>query len=214
MRFLRKLRGILGILLILIGISGVFFWEKYGRESFLYLPVIVVAEDLQEGQPITLENIAIKNIDKNSLTGDYFEETDIENILGQITLVNLSKETILSSSFIEDKKLVPQDNESILKIPVDWIISFPSTIRRGDKLFVYPYKIKSNESGNFDTESLDFIEELVVVYAKDSGAKEVTAGRYEGERGVASFEVILSVDQLNNLKDWVGKGYRFIFSYQ
>jgi len=60
--FLKRLRSILGILLIILSIAGLFLWEWKGREMILMEEVLVAKEEIQKGTRVNSSMFTAKGI--------------------------------------------------------------------------------------------------------------------------------------------------------
>lgn len=50
---MKRIKNIIGFMLIITALAGIIFWETIGREASIYKEVIVAASDIQEGSIIT-----------------------------------------------------------------------------------------------------------------------------------------------------------------
>ena len=79
---LKKLRSIVGILLILLSIAGLFFWEWKGREIILMEEVLVAKEEIQKGTVVSSSMFVEKGVMKEMLVEEVLAELKKEIVDG------------------------------------------------------------------------------------------------------------------------------------
>ncbi|MFE5324637.1 SAF domain-containing protein [Paenibacillus sp. NPDC056579] len=126
---------ITGFLLMAALAGTVVFWEFTGREMVLYQEVIVPKEDLKRGTEITSEKLTTLKVEKGkTIEGAIVNMNDIIGLEAKQTIPARSQ---LSAIFFERGDLLTDENHFNFKIPNDWIVSAPNTLRRKDKVIVY-----------------------------------------------------------------------------
>ena len=217
--------SILGIVLMVATLAAIYFWETVGREHFLYRRVVVLNQDIEEGIPITVDMLTEIKVDPGSIIDGALVSQ--KEVLGKYSAQYIAKNSqLVLAYFKEDVKDREKKYSYIFAIPPEWIISFPSSLRRGDIIYFYPVRVESklDEEGRpprnlesvkaSDTDGLLFAE---VAYLKDSGNREVvdTEGeeRYDASSNIASIEVITDFEDISYLQSTAENGYRFIIFY-
>lgn len=234
---LSKLKGFLGIILILAAMASIFFWETYGRENLLYKEVVVLVKDIEPRTEIKEDLLTTIKVDTGSLIDNpVIHKSDI---IGLESKHFIPRYMQLDKRFFELPGLVPGDDKYIFSIPMEWIRSFPSSVRRKDTVFVYAVENTDirvptkDENENVytnvykNTLSKDVLEkinnnspicQLLVAYVKDSANREVvTVGdidRLDGSANISKIEFIGTTQQFNTLKDLYYNGYKLILFYQ
>lgn len=229
-RFFTLIKGIIGILLILAVGFGVFYWETIGRETLTYTDVIVLNQEVKKNVIITEDLLGFIKIPTETVIENAV--TDPEMILGKEVKQYIPRGTQLSPQYFGESELVLKEDEMIFKIPVDWIKSFPNTIRRGDRVLIYGLQqIEEITQSSFTTENAleDFYEkkeqiqtsdpfcELIVAYVKDSANREVidaTTDRQDATANVSGIEVIITQEKLTLLKNRIAEGYFLLITYR
>lgn len=214
-----RVKGIIGLFLILFAIALIFYWESYGREQLLYEEVVIAKQDIFKNSLITENNVTIIRLEENR-TSEY-DATKLESIIGQEAKQFIPKNTVIDFRYIGKPKQVLEEKEYILKIPSNWLIACPGSLRRGDNVFFYPVNsdiLPEESKENILVES--FVAELVVAYVKDSGNREVVNSdsskleRLDGTSQIDSIEVVSTFETAAVLKEYVDNGYRFLVLYK
>ena len=85
-----------------------------------------------------------------------------------------------------------------MSLPSDWLLSFPQTLRRGDKVNIYNGTVK--------------LMEAVTAHVKDSGGQEVLSQdsqRMEASSALSHIEIIGSEEDLVELSKLASEGAKF-----
>ena len=99
---LKRVRSILGILLILLSIAVLFLWEWKGREIILMQEVLVAREEIQKGTVVNSSMFQIKGVLKDNVLhealtpekSNLFQGKIAAQLIPQIrSLWNISKTT-------------------------------------------------------------------------------------------------------------------------
>ena len=61
-----RIKNVAGILLILLAVSGILYWENYGRERFTYIDAIALKEDVSAGQQISPDTVGTIKVNKEA----------------------------------------------------------------------------------------------------------------------------------------------------
>lgn len=205
-----RLKGIIGILLILIAIGCIFIWENYGREQLLFKEVIIAKENIYKNNTIKEQDIMICKIQEGIIPKNATHLP--KEIIGKEAKQFIPKNSIIDRRFLGNPDIVLKRNEYVFKVPNHWIEAVPGSLRRGDKVIFYPF---SQEVGLIQ----ERIDSFVVAYVKDSGNREVMnvesveLERLDGTSSISSMEIIITIDQLNTLKAYLEKDYKFLVLY-
>ena len=218
--------SILGIILMLSTLAMIYFWETKGRERFLYTDVVVLNQNIEADTAIEPDMIDLVKINPDNLMEGAVAKKD--EVIGKYSAHFIPKYSQLSLAYFKDESVgVTKEYQYIFSIPVDWIITFPNSLRRGDTIYFYPVKV-AGESGesSMSFSSLSNIKvtkesELVrseVAYLKDSGNREVvnTEGeeRYDASANISSIEIITSYEDMSYLENLDESGWKFIILYK
>lgn len=158
---LRKLKSILGIVLILVSIAGLLFWEMKGRETVMTDQVLVAGEDIRKGTMVSGSMFAVKGVPKSNLLKGALAPEDTAMILGKVASQFIAKnDQIIPEYFCDDEFYLERD-ESIFVIDPGWIAMRSSALRRGDVVDIY------------GSNGLGLIGTYLIAYVKDASEREV-----------------------------------------
>ncbi|HVI42191.1 MAG TPA: hypothetical protein VM577_16180, partial [Anaerovoracaceae bacterium] len=171
---LKRLRSILGILLILLSIAGLFFWEWKGRETILMEEVIVAKEEIQKGTMISSSMFITKGVPKPNMLEEALTSKDLNQLQGRVTSQLIAKNDQIIMEYFGDSEFYLDRDESIFVIDPSWISMRSSALRRGDIVDIYG----SNGLGLLGT--------FRIAYVKDASEREVKDAGEEAERSNGS----------------------------
>lgn len=231
----KSMLSIFGIFIIILMFALTWYWETYGRVNFLYKDVIVLKGDVKKGTVIDNNMIITEKLEQSTLMKNPI--LDKKTIVGKLARHFVPGNTPLSSLYFDDANVVIPKDTFIAKIPNDWLLSVPDSIRRKDKAVICEVKgdligkITANQptSGEdlqtYTPSELNQIKvqlgtDLVtttVAYVKDGNNKEVVDigndDRIDGSSKIGSIEVLLNREQLSMLQNSAAKGNKFIILY-
>ena len=129
-------KRIVGLLLICISIAGIIGWEHWGKELFLYDQVLVLRENVPKGTIITEEMLDVEVMEFDE---PCFEFSERKQIIGMQAAGFIHKGTPLFATNFQEPDLEPnsEKNRYEMCLPVEWIASKPSTLSRGDEVFLF-----------------------------------------------------------------------------
>jgi hypothetical protein len=180
--YLRKIRSILGILLILLSIVGLFLWEWKGRETILMDEVIVAREEIKKGTKVSSNLFLTKGVPKTNLLEGALTQEDMQLLQGKVTSQLIAKnDQIITAYFREDAFYLEQE-ESVFVIDPNWIAMRSSALRRGDMVDIYG----SNGMGLLGTFQIAFV--------KDASEREVRNAAEEMAAGMSGNEILERTD--------------------
>jgi hypothetical protein len=187
--------------LALMGIAGgLFAWYEWfgGREYINYENVIVLKEEINRGQKVDINNLMFQKIEKSQVIQDAIIDENI--IIGLEAKHFIPANSQLHAKFFDDGRLILKEDQYIAQIPVEWTLSVPNSMRRGDEIIIYsvtygdailkrlmPNVVSTNDNqeNQNDTEMIEVTEinmpsndlnkimESTVAYVKDSANREV-----------------------------------------
>lgn len=191
-------RRIIGLAMITVTLAAIGIWEFWGRENISYRQVIVLREDTKAHTVISEDDIQTKKLESPS--GEALTEADAENLIGMETSQYVAADTELRREYFQTSQLaVGQDSgKALMSLPSDWLLSFPQTLRRGDKVNIYNGTVK--------------LMEAVTAHVKDSGGQEVLSQdsqRMEASSALSHIEIIGSEEDLVELSKLASEGAKF-----
>lgn len=191
-------RRIIGLAMITVTLAAIGIWEFWGRENISYRQVIVLREDTKAHTVISEDDIQTKKLESPS--GEALTEADAEKLIGMETLQYVAADTELRREYFQTSQFaVGQDSgKALMSLPSDWLLSFPQTLRRGDKVNIYNGTVK--------------LMEAVTAHVKDSGGQEVLSQdsqRMEASSALSHIEIIGSEEDLVELSKLASEGAKF-----
>lgn len=191
-------RRVIGFAMIVITMITIGIWEFWGRETIAYKSVLMLKEDLPANTVVSEEDFKIRKVESPSQYA--LSPKDKENLIGCETSQYVAADAELRKEyFCESKFTVGGDTgRSVMYLPMEWLLSCPQTLRRGDEITIYNNKVK--------------VLEAVVGYVKDSGNQEVKSldrDRLDSSAIVSHVEIIAGDDELVELARLAAEGNRF-----
>lgn len=191
-------RRIIGLAMITVTLAAIGIWEFWGRENISYRQVIVLREDTKAHTVISEDDIQTKKLESPS--GEALTEADAENLIGMETSQYVAADTELRREYFQTSQFaVGQDSgKALMSLPSDWLLPFPQTLRRGDKVNIYNGTVK--------------LMEAVTAHVKDSGGQEVLSQdsqRMEASSALSHIEIIGSEEDLVELSKLASEGAKF-----
>lgn len=156
-------KALAGIIVIIAGLSLLFFWEGYGKEHALYEQVICASAEIQKGQTITDELLTTKTLPKDSLISGAVKDED--KLIGTVAAQYIPAQTQISRKMIytDDFYIDTDRGESIYKLSADWIDNRSAAVRRGDTIEIYL------------ADGRQKVGEYTVAYVKDAQEREISS---------------------------------------
>lgn len=158
---MKKIRSILGVLLILLSITGLFLWEWKGREAVMTEQVLVAVKEIRKGTPVKNGMFIEKGVPKANLLKGALTPEEIGLIQGRVASQFIPENSQIIRDYFQDKEFYLKKNESIFVIDPAWISMRSSALRRGDMVDIYG----SGGQGLLGT--------FQVAYVKDASDREV-----------------------------------------
>ena len=157
-----KLKTMLGIILVLIAVTALLFWEAEGREMLLMENVLVIENDIKAGEKLHPELLRTVSVPAGSLVDGAIAPGDIHLFEGKEAAVDIVRGAQLSSRYLRDADEKPKPETSFFLIRNEWIYMCTSSLRRGDDV-----KITSADGKTV-------IGIYPVSFVKDGDGREVT----------------------------------------
>lgn len=231
-KFYKKYKRLIGVFFLLLAILFFVFWEFIGRNELLNETIVVLTQDVYKGDFITEEMLATSKISANN----YIENAirDKNQIIGLEAKQYIPSKAQLVSEYFDKPELILNKDQKIMKIPDEWLHSFPETLRRKDTVYLYAIKNQDdnttevensakqvdNSTVNTKNDSYNkklFVLSTVVAYVKDNTNREVEsldANRLVGSSSISNVEIIITDKEFKILKGYAESGYTFALLYQ
>ena len=160
-----------GLVLVLLAIAALLFWEAAGREMLLMDAVLVADADIKEGTPVNIDLFSVVSAPAGSLVDGAVTPKNSAGLFGKEASVEIVKGAQLSLRYLRDPSDAPKPETSYFVIRNEWISMCTSSLRRGDDLLIISADGKT-EIGRYS-----------VAYVKDGDGREVT----DASSGMYSF---------------------------
>lgn len=221
--------SIIGILLIFATVGAIYFWETAGREKYLYKEVVVLNQNVEENTQVTQEMLTLLKINPlNFIDGAIVKK---EDAAGRYSSQFIAKNSQVCLAYFKDSaEEAIKEDLYIFSIPQDWLITFPSSLRKGDIIYFYPVLQEDQKEGQDNTfknmDNLKIIDKSQMVqsevaYLKDSGNREVadtdesaSKPRYDASSNISSIEILTDYENVSRLQELAANGYKFIILYK
>ena len=190
-------KKLIGFMIIVFSLLSMGIWEFWGREYFSYQDILVLKESLDSNTVVTEESFEIKRVDSPSK--EALRPTDKNQLIGKETSqfvagnAELRKEYFISAEY----QIGGDTGKGIMAISTDWLLSYPQTLMRGDKVTIF--------KGD------DKIGECIIAHVRDSSNNEVTFSqkdRFNSSGIVIYVEVIGDVRTLMDISKVASKGQK------
>lgn len=177
-----KWKAVIGIILVIASVAGMYFWEVRLRDEFTLVSVLAPAEDIATGEEVSsasFKEIRIRPEEK--LTGA-MESFDDGYYSGYVTVYPLIKnQQIVPAYFTKPAVEAPEppvrpEGSRKFIINADWIFSRPDTYQKDDVVMIYALPdreylgtyqitdIKADHAGNKSIQYSVEIESLLDEY--------------------------------------------------
>ena len=166
-----SMKTALGIILVLLAIAVLFFWEAEGRELLLMDEVLIVSEDIKTGEPIDAGKLRIVAVPAGTLVDEAIVPKYSEHLANKEATVNIIAGAQLSWRYLHDKDTAPKPEISYFVIRNEWIYMCSSSLRRGDTVNITTADGKST------------LGSYTVAFVKDGDGREIT----NASSGIYSF---------------------------
>lgn len=207
---------------VCIAPAAMLFYNDYmsADRQVTYVNTVVLNNTINETDIIEPSDLSVISKDYREVEGIPNIITNPEDIIGKAATQKILKNTPLVEEFFEESKFSLANGEVIVTIPNDWIIEFPQSIRRGDT--VHFYAVQTDDANMLFDSSKNlskgkFVQSAVVMYSKDSNAREVvntgSVDRYVNSSVISEISVKLSESDLFNLEKYIRDGYKFVIGY-
>jgi len=217
-RTLRKhnFLSIIGILITIACASAAVLWETVGREAYLYKDVLVAAKDIKKGDIIDSSCLTYIKIEESKMISN--PVVDPDEIITKAAKHFIPKNTQLTKDYFDDPVLVLNEDEFIFKVPNDWVVAVPSSIRRKDT--VYFYEIPQKYISYDDTSESNTLNTMPYRITYDEWLNDLSQGiidtKYDGRVQLPLFSCTVAYvkDSSNREVVNVGSTERFDGSAQ
>ena len=164
---MRKIKNVIGALLILTAACGLVFWELYGRDEFTTQKVLAAGERIEQGSLLRKELFTEVSVLPENLVEGVITPNNFHKIEGKEAAQFIPKNQVMSESLAKapGKKITEHHAQYVIK--GHWIDSRSSSLRKGDVIRI------------FSKDGSVFLGEFEVLFVKDADEKEVVDARVD-----------------------------------
>lgn len=166
-----KLKTVLGLVLVLLAIAALLFWEAEGREMLLMDGVLVADGDIKAGEALNAGRFRVVSVPSDTLVEDAVTPKDAGQIEGKAAAGDIVNGAQLSARYLRDKDAKQKPETSFFVIQNEWISMCTSSLRRGDDVLIV------------SADGKEVVGRYPVAYVKDGDGREVT----DASSGMYSF---------------------------
>lgn len=159
---MRRIKNGIGILLIIVSIGGLIFWEGYGRDEFMTKKVLAASETIMQGTLIKKDMFTAVSVLPESLMEGVIAPNDFYKIEGKEAAQLIVKNQPISASFLREPARSVSEDYAPYVIKGQWIDSRSSSLRKGDMVRIY------SRDGSY------LLGDFEIVFVKDVNEKEVS----------------------------------------
>ncbi len=196
------LKPVLGVLLIIMAVGLLGFWEVEGRDAVMKEKVLVAEQDIFPGTKVKAAMFKEVGILSENMIHNGITFNELSGVEGKIANQMIPENGQIAKAFFSDSEAGISKGYGLYQIKSDWVFSVSSSLRKGDSIQVYTVDGKM-EFGNFK-----------VAFVKDEQGKEVIdeeigkgyieiLDRKNGSEVVSGFEIISTLEQFNAIREYV-----------
>jgi len=158
----KRIKQIVGVLLIVSAIAALVYWETGGRNKVVTKQVLVAGENIMEGEMITRQMLTTVNAMPETVIAGAFAPDEAYKIEGKEAAQDIAKNGQISGLSVREPSEIVKDTRTPYVIKPEWIDSRSSSLRGGDVIKIY------------SRDGSHFLGSYEVIFVKDAADKEVT----------------------------------------
>ena len=130
-------KRIIGILLILISVTALFSWEKWGKNRFFSDDVLVCRENVSKGEMIREDMLETVKMDIN--TEGWISPEEKDYVIGKEAAGFIHRQMPLFKEYFALSELTAGGSKGkfVMTVPQDWLVCLPVSISRGDNAYFF-----------------------------------------------------------------------------
>ncbi|MBO4819464.1 MAG: hypothetical protein J5528_04920 [Firmicutes bacterium] len=132
-----KAKSVIGIVLIIASILGMYFWETELREKMVFTEVLAAAADIHEGDIAGKDSFKVISVSQDSLVSGFLKAENAEELYGKTCVFPLKENALVFKGSFEDPVEEEDDGMYILNIPYSWIFEGSSDMSAGQYALIY-----------------------------------------------------------------------------
>ncbi len=199
------IKSILGIVLIVASIAGLFYWESVGRVRWTMVEVKAAATDIKQGVRLTEEMVKTIRVPKEQLVGRAI--TSISRNLSEIGRVKqfIPANSQLSEDFFETAQDGFAIGKTLFQIRSEWIESRSSSLRAGDTITIYSND-GSRNFGHFHTAFVKDEKDGEVTDGENGESESDLLNRKNAVAGISHLEIWADLNEYESIRTFAQQG--------
>ncbi len=194
-----KWKSIAGIILVILSVAAMYFWETKGRNSFLLVPVLAAAEDIDAGQIVAEEHFTVLRVPPETVAAATLAPSEGVHIYGMRAGHRIRKyQQVAKDDFGSRTAQVPE-GKSVYVLPESWIYSRSSSLRAGDSVTIYSMP----EKKPLGTYTLAFVRDNAEQEVYDTNLPSGVLERTAPSSIISSLEILCTEQEYFELFDEV-----------
>ena len=198
----RLFKPIIGVLLIIMAIGLLIFWEVEGRDAMMMEKVLVAEQDILPGTKVNPGMFREVGILSENMIKSGMNINQVSSLNGKISNQIILMNSQISKRFFSDNNSEINKGYGVYLIKSDWIFSVSSSLRKGDMVDIYSFDGKT-KLGIFrvafvkDMQGKEVIDEKI-----PDGYKEIL-DRVNGSEVVNELEIISTLQNYSIVLEYV-----------
>jgi hypothetical protein len=200
---MKRIRGIIGIVLILAAIAGLIYWETAGREAVLTEPVLAAKKTILPGTVVNASLFETIGVMKESRIKGALRPERLGEICGKTSLQLIPGNAQITADFFRNDDFCLKEGESIFALKPEWIAMRSSSLRRGDWVTLYS-SITKVPIGSYQ---IAFVkDEKEAEIRSIAGISSAVLDRTDATAVISHVEIITNMDDYSKILDVVEGG--------
>ncbi len=129
-----KAKTIAGLIIVILSLAGMAWWELSAREMLMTEEVLAAAEDIKAGTVIETRQLTGLRMDKDSISAGALSPGQAALCEGWVASVDIPAGSPLFAALFREKNEVLKGGASIFTLPKEWIALRPAMLRAGDRV--------------------------------------------------------------------------------
>ena len=132
-----KWKSIAGIVLVILSVAAMYYWETRGRDSFLLVPVLAASDDIEAGTIVGEGDFTVLRVPPETVAAATLTPSEAVYLYGQRAGRRIRRnQQVAKEDFGSAAAQVPE-GKSVYVLPQSWIYSRSSSLRAGDRVLIY-----------------------------------------------------------------------------
>ena len=144
-----KLKSVIGIILMILSVVGMYFWETDVRDRMIFTKVLAAAVDISEGDTAGRDSFKEISVSSDSLVSGFLSPADAGKLYGKTCVFPLKANSVVFYGAFEDSAAQEDDGMRTLSIPREWIFEGSAELRAGTGVSIY-YMPSGTYAGSYE----------------------------------------------------------------